>query len=147
MSLIVRHPFGLVKQLHNDVNQLFDNHLSVFDNYDLGKPLADINPRIDIKEDAEGYTLMVETPGIKPEDVHVTIKDGVLSIKGEHKQEEEKKEENYLRRERVFGSFSRQFSVPQGVTDENISAKVNHGVLEVRIQKTSETESRRINVE
>lgn len=76
-----------------------------------------------------------ELPGVKKEDIHLELQGGVLTISGEKKQEKKEENEKWHRVERFYGSFQRKMTVPEGVTEENIKAKFNNGVLEVEFPK------------
>ena len=96
--------------------------------------------RTDIKENDEGYELEVDLPGYKKEDVTVSLENGYLTIAGKHSTEsEEKDEENrYLRRERSYGSCSRSFYIGDGVSREDISARMEDGILHLRFPKADQ---------
>ncbi len=91
--------------------------------------------RVDISEDEKNIYIDAEMPGIKKEDVKVTIEDGVLMIRGERKQETEEKKKNYHRVERVYGSFLRAFTLGENVDKDNIEAKYEDGVLHLTLPK------------
>lgn len=90
-------------------------------------------PSVDVVRGDEGIVMRVDLPGIKPDDVKVTVEDDVLTISGEHEETTEEKKESYLRRERRFGSFSRSMALPRGVKPEAIEATSKDGVLEVTV--------------
>ena len=91
------------------------------------------SPSVDVlKKDGE-LVLRANLPGIKPDEVKITVEEGVLTISGEHSKEKEEKEDKYVRRERHFGSFSRSMSLPSGVSAEDIEATTEDGVLEVTV--------------
>jgi len=91
--------------------------------------------RVDISEDDKNIYIEAELPGMKKEDVKVTIEDGVLMIRGERKQETEEKKKNYHRVERVYGSFSRAFTLGENVDKDSIEAKYENGVLHLTLPK------------
>jgi HSP20 family protein len=98
--------------------------------------------------DRDGKTVVkLELPGIEMEDIDITLTDGLLTIKGEKKHEEEIKEENYYCSERSYGSFRRTVSVPQGIDEGKISAAFHGGVLEVELPKVdSEKKEHKVKV-
>jgi HSP20 family protein len=102
---------------------------------------------VDIKENEESYVLHADIPGVDPKDIEIDMEDGVLSIRGERRIDEEQEGENYRRVERVRGSFYRRFNLPDTVDAERITARSNHGVLEVTIPKQEKVKPRRITVE
>ncbi len=91
--------------------------------------------RVNIAEDEKNIYIEAELAGLKKEDVKVTIEDGVLTIRGERKQETEEKKKNYHRVERVFGSFSRSFTLGENIDKDNIEAKYEDGVLHLTLPK------------
>ena len=87
-------------------------------------------------------------PGVKPEDVEVAVHNGVLTISGERKAEEQREGSGYYVRERRYGSFRRSMTLPQGVDESKISARFDGGVLEVRVSGAAAVqEPRRIEIE
>ena len=91
------------------------------------------NPRIDVVKKEGEIVLRADLPGVKPDDIDVEVEDGVLTVSGEHEEKTEEKQERYLRRERRYGSFSRSMTLPEGVNADDIEAKSEDGVLELRI--------------
>ncbi len=103
-------------------------------------------PAVDIREADDKYLIEAELPGIKKEDVHIEVKDGVLTIRGERKHEEEKKEENYTRIERAYGQFQRSFTLPVNVEEDKIDASYNDGILTVELPKGEKAKPKQIEV-
>ena len=93
-------------------------------------------PAVDIAETDDHYTVTVELPGAKKEDVAVDVEDGQLTIRGEKKSDREEKKEHRRYVERRFGSFSRSFSLPPNADPERLDAKFADGVLTLRIAKS-----------
>ena len=95
--------------------------------------------KTDIKENEKDYELSVELPGYKKEDVNAELKDGYLIINATNeKNDEEKDEKGYIRKERYYGSFTRSFYVGKDVKEEDIKAKFENGVLILDIPKEVE---------
>ena len=92
-------------------------------------------PAADISETEKEYVVKAELPGVKREDVKVTLEDGVLTIQGERRQETEEKGEKSHRTERFYGSFSRSFTLPDNTDAAGIRAESKDGVLHVHIPK------------
>ena len=107
---------------------------------------SDWTPAVDIKEEGDRYLLHADIPGVKADDIEVSMDKGVLTIKGERKHESTESKEGYKRVERSHGVFMRRFSLPDGVDGENISASSKDGVLEVVIPKSEPEKPRRIEV-
>jgi len=103
-------------------------------------------PAFDITENEKEYVISGEIPGIDPKDLDVTLTDGILSIKGEKKQESEEKEENYHRIERHYGSFQRSFRLPENIRREELDANYKDGILRLTLPKSKESEVKKIEV-
>jgi HSP20 family protein len=103
-------------------------------------------PAVDISEHAEAYEVKVELPGVDKNDVKITVHKDILTIKGEKKQEEEKKGKNFHRVERSYGSFQRSFTLPSSVKGEKIEAVYNDGILTVTLPKVEEAKPKEIEV-
>lgn len=143
MSLITRNPFYLLNELQRDLNRAFDARLYSNNGNTLSN--TDWAPTVDIHENADGYHLSIDLPGVKPEQIEVTADKGVLSIRGTREAAHEDKE--LKRSERVFGSFQREFSMPENADLERIEAKSNLGVLSVFVPKSAKVEPKRITVQ
>lgn len=104
--------------------------------------------KIDVKEQEKAYLVHAEMPGIKKEDIHVTIDGPTVSITAERKQEKDVKEgERVLRIERYFGKVARSFQLGQDVDDAAASAKFTDGVLELTLPKKAATQSKRLKID
>ena len=103
-------------------------------------------PAVDVEEQEKAYVLRAELPGIKREDVHVEVHDDVLTLKGERREDSASGNKKMQRIERRYGSFERRFSMPKHVDVKGIEAKLEHGVLELRLPKVPEVTPRRIEV-
>lgn len=93
--------------------------------------------KTDIRETENAYILESDLPGFSREDIHAEINNGYLTIRAEHKSENEDKNESYLRRERSFGSFSRTFDL-EGIDADAISASFKNGVLTLELPKLAQ---------
>ncbi|HME40331.1 MAG TPA: Hsp20/alpha crystallin family protein [Steroidobacteraceae bacterium] len=93
-------------------------------------------PSADISETDKEYMIKAELPAVKKEDVQVTLDDGMITIKGERKQQNEDKSEKYHRVESFYGSFERCFSLPENVNADTIRCESKDGILTVHIPKT-----------
>ena len=104
-------------------------------------------PRVDIIEKEDSWLFSAELPDIKPDDIRVTIEEGILTIRGERKFEGEVTEGSYTRIERQYGSFERRFSLPCGIDPENIKADYSTGILNLTVPKKEEAKPRAIDIE
>lgn len=101
---------------------------------------------MDLAEDENAYIVKAAIPGVKPEEVEVTLQNNVLTLKGEAKEDKEIKEANYYLRERRYGNFMRSVTLPTAVKAEQIEAKHEDGVLTVRLPKSEEDKPKKITV-
>lgn len=104
-------------------------------------------PAADITETDKEYLIKAELPEVKKEDVKVTLDNGALTISGERRQEKEQKEENEIRVERFYGTFSRTFALPDNIDPKGIRAETKDGVLRVHIPKTEVSTSKPVMIE
>ncbi len=145
MNLIRYEPWNLVSQLHNEMNRLFDRNLGTLDG-DASLAATDWVPAVDIKEEPGRFIIHADVPGVDPKEIEVTMEDGTLTIRGERKSESREERDGFRRVERVSGQFFRRFTLPDTADSEGISARGNHGVLEVSIPKQAKVQPRRITV-
>ena len=116
---------------------------NMFDEF-FGKSLLDesrcnsYSPSVNVLENKDNYIIEVAAPGLSKEDFRITLDNEVLTISSEQKQNEEMKNENYLRREFGYRSFKRSFGLPELVDGEKISASHKNGILTVNIPKKEE---------
>jgi HSP20 family protein len=103
-------------------------------------------PPVDVHENAETLVVKAELPGMKKEDIQVTLHDGLLSISGERKSDVEQKEGETHRTERFFGRFQRSITLTAPVNADKIEASYKDGVLTVTLPKTEEAKPRQIEV-
>lgn len=125
-------PFGELSDLRGRLDQLFD---------DLAGGGQRRRLAVDVIEEDDRYLMRADVPGMKPEDVKIEIDDGTLTVSGSHEESSEKRKDNYVRRERRYGSFSRSMAVPRGVKPDDVSATMSEGVLEVSIPKPKAEET------
>jgi HSP20 family protein len=137
----------------NDVVALQNRLNSIF--HDFARPqttdgeaiaASSFVPAVDVYEDSAKLQLMIEVPGIKPEDVDVRVENNVLTVKGERMSNNDQKEENFRRVERRFGSFVRGFTLPQTVETDKVSAHSEHGVLVIELPKKVAAQPKQIKV-
>jgi HSP20 family protein len=105
---------------------------------------ARLAPAVDVSESEKSYSITVELPGVKKDDVTVEVHENVLSIRGEKKSEREEKKDKTHWVERTYGSFSRSFTLPPTAVSEDLKASFNDGVLTVELPKKEEVKPRQI---
>jgi HSP20 family protein len=103
-------------------------------------------PTCDVREDKEHLTITLDLPGVKPEDVKISLENQVLTIRGERRQVSEQTDERWHRYERSYGSFERSFTLPTTVDAERIQATTEHGVLNITLPKVERAKPREIPV-
>jgi HSP20 family protein len=103
-------------------------------------------PAIDVFEKEDKFVMKAELPGMKEEDIDISIVGDTLTIEGERKAESEVKEDDYYYCERSYGSFSRSIAIPSNVDAQKIEANYEDGVLEVSLPKTSKVKPKKISV-
>ena len=143
MSMMRYEPWSLLDQMRREMERAVDTRA------EEGSSVAtsDWVPAVDIKEENDAFVIVADIPGVDPNDIEVHMEGGMLTIKGEKETEKKDEREGYKRVERTFGSFYRRFSLPDSADPEKISAKSNHGVLEVRIGKQEKVQPRKIAVD
>jgi HSP20 family protein len=110
----------------------------------LELPEMKFNPAFEIKEGKEGYTFKADVPGVADKDIEVTRTGNRLSISGKRESEKEDKGETWYAMERTFGSFTRTFTLPDGIDGEHIHAALKDGVLTVVVPKLPEAKPQKI---
>ncbi len=103
-------------------------------------------PAVNEKIDEKGYHLEIDLPGVKKENIEISVNDGVLTISGERKLEKKEEKENYTRIESFFGRFERSFKLPADADLDNIEAKYEDGVLKIFIPKKQKPEGKKIEI-
>lgn len=144
MKLIKRaqqnnNPFSLLDHLGNDLYPAF-NHA-----YDAW--MGDFRPHMDVEEEKTFYKVAVELPGVKKEDVQITMEDKTLSIRGEKKSSERKDDQKQHFNERYYGSFVRQLEFPVDIDADKIKATYNDGVLELNVPKAKSATPKQITID
>lgn len=107
---------------------------------------AEWMPLVDIVEDDKEYVITAELPEVSKDDVKVTMENGLLTIRGERKFERDEQNKKYHRIERLYGTFARNFAMPDDGDPSSVRAEFKHGVLRVRIAKSESAKPRQIEV-
>lgn len=113
----------------------------------LSRRASEWIPATDIQDEGDKLVLRSDLPGLKAEDIDITVENDVLSIKGERKFERDEENGNFRRFERVQGSFERSFTLPDSADPDQINASCKDGVLEVVIGKRASTQPKRITID
>jgi HSP20 family protein len=135
-----------VLSMQKEINRMFD---SIFHG-DLSDSTSAFTsawiPAVDIAERENDFVVRMELPGVTKEDVKIIMQEGILTVKGEKKQEKESKGSDYHRVERSYGSFQRSFTLPTAIKAENIDASFRDGVLNISLPKAEEARPKQIDV-
>ena len=141
----VWNPFREIARIENELNKLIGEVMPV-----MKQVPAEVQvwaPRVDVYEKDNNVIIEAEIPGAKKEDIEVKIKDNAVVIKGEVKREEEKKEENYYRSERFYGTFERVIPLPVEIKAEEAKAEIKDGILKLTIPKATAEKEVKVNIE
>jgi HSP20 family protein len=137
-------PFQSLRHLSNALDEAFNSWPSAQD--ENGAITSSWYPACDVLEDKESVKIVVELPGLTPEDVKLSLENNVLSIRGEKKQQAEERTERVHRYERSYGSFERSFALPTSVDSDKVSASFQNGILTVTVPKAERARPREIPV-
>ena len=144
MNLVTYDPFREMRSLQDEVNRLFSSSFNRPGDNEMMQ--GSWNPSVDIYENKDHIVLEAELPGMKPEDVHISVENNVLTIHGERKFEKKDDKDNFHRVERSYGSFTRSFTLPPTVSSEAADAVFENGVLRLTLTKREEAKPRRIEI-
>jgi HSP20 family protein len=144
MSMTRWEPFRGLNTLQEQVNRLFEDGFAR--NRSGQAELASWAPAVDIFETENELVVKADLPDVQEKDIDVRVENNMLTIRGERKFSHEVHEDNYLRVERAYGSFSRSFSLPNTVNTEGIRADYRNGVLTVSMPKREETKPKQIKI-
>jgi HSP20 family protein len=136
--------FGRLTDLRDEIDRLFELPLAELAH--TSRLLSLWTPAIDVYEDKDALTVKAELPGMKKEDIELSLHDGCLSISGERKSESKHQEAEVYRAERFFGRFQRTVSLPTPVATEKVKAQYKDGILTVTLPKTEEAKPKQIDV-
>lgn len=133
--------------LTNRISRLLSDTLGTADWLPHDSATASRVPPVDIFEEADAIRIMAEVPGIKPENVKISVEGNVLTIQGTKEQQAEERTERVHRYERTYGAFERSFTLPATVDANAIKASYEHGVLTVTLPKVEKAKPRQIPVQ
>jgi HSP20 family protein len=147
MNISRFEPWSLVNVLHRDLDQIATRRYEQTNAGDNGQGIVDWVPAVDIVEEKERFVLRADLPGVNPKDIDVNMENGVLSVSGQRNTETAEESDGVHRLERTSGKFYRRFTLPDTANPEEISAKIENGILEVVIPKQARLKARRIAVQ
>jgi HSP20 family protein len=146
MPLVKWDPFHNVATLQDRINRLFEDSFPQAQGVEDDMTVCAWRPKVDIFEADSGVVIKVDLPGVRKEDVSVEVKDNLLTLRGERKEEPEVPENRYYRRERTCGNFLRAFTLQAPITPDKIKATFKDGVLTVRLPHPEEDLPKRVRV-
>ncbi len=143
-DLIRWSPVDDLFDIQDNINKVFGNYLSA-----RGGQAKVIGwmPPVDITESENEFLIKADIPGMKKEDIKISLDDNTLTISGERKEEKEEKGKNFVKKEKAFGSFMRSFALPHSVDAKGIKASYKEGVLSVNVPKSEESKPREIKID
>jgi HSP20 family protein len=144
ISLIRRDPLRTFNSLQEQFSRLFDDPSFRVTGNDSA--LTAWSPAVDIYETEQELVMRADLPDLSEKDIDVRVENNMLTIRGERKIEKNLSEDNYLRMERAYGSFSRSFSLPNTVNTEQIKADYRNGVLTVTLPKREDSKPKQVKV-
>lgn len=130
-----------------DFTNTMDSMLNKFFEGEEESSVYRFDPAMDIEETGKEFKLTAELPGMDKSDVNISLKDDVLTISGEKKEEKKEDKKDYYRSERVFGKFQRSFRLPEIVEEDKIEAEFKNGILNVTVPKSKETVTKEKQIE
>jgi HSP20 family protein len=145
MAIVRYNPFRDLRTIQEQMNRLID----LAWNRESGEDIREgaWQPPVDIYEDENSVIIKAELPDVDLKDIQVKIEDNTLMLRGERRQDQTVKKENYHRIERFYGSFQRSFALPLTIDRENVRATCEKGVLTIVLPKREESRPKQINVE
>ena len=143
MTFLARRDFST---LQDRINRIFQESVNRGGS-DEALTTSNFAPPVDVYEDEHNITLKIEVPGIDEKDINVSIENNTLTVRGERRFEKDEKEQNFQRIERMFGSFTRSFTLPNTVDAAKVSAEYKNGVLTVTLPFKEEAKPRTVNVQ
>lgn len=145
MAIVRWSPFRDLVGIQQEVNRLFDDLMTR--RADTGAEGVMWIPAVDVAETGDTVSVKVEVPGVKKDDIKISVTNNVLTVRGEKKMEKETSEENYHRIERVYGSFVRSLELPTVVQADKVKASFKDGVLSIVLPKSEEVKPKEIAIE
>jgi HSP20 family protein len=137
---------GGILSTQREINRMFDSFFREGAREDDGLASCAWTPAVDLVDQDNAFVVKMEVPGVERGDVKITVENGMLTVRGEKKQQKESKEKRFHRTERTFGSFQRSFSLPGSVNTDRVEAALQDGILTVTLPKAEGARTREIDV-
>ena len=145
MAIVRYNPFRDLRSIQEQMNRLIDLAWSKESGEDIREGAW--QPPVDIYEDEHSVIIKAELPDVEQKDIEVKIEDNTLILRGERKQDESIRKENYHRIERYYGSFQRSFALPLTIDRDKVKASCEKGILTIVLPKKEESKPKQIYVE
>ncbi|HXF62094.1 MAG TPA: Hsp20/alpha crystallin family protein [Caldilineaceae bacterium] len=139
-------PFREMMALRNQMDRMLGDWPEAFGGWGESESGGWLRLPVDLSESDEAYTVRASIPGVKPEDLDISVQNNMLTIRGETRSEQEKEGDRWHIRERRFGQFQRTIALPNNVAPDQIGAEYENGVLTLTLPKSEEAKPRRISV-
>ena len=135
------HP---IERFHRDIDKVFENFFTDFRFPSIFESEKDggFSPKVNVSEDHKNVDVSVELPGMNKKDIEVSLKENILTIKGEKNTEKEEKKKDYYHVERSYGKFQRSIKLPAEVEDDKVDASFKDGILNIRLPKTAKAQEK-----
>lgn len=140
-------PFRDLEAIQNEMNKMINSSLVRWGDREVGLLEGAWSPAIDIYDSKDNVMVKADIPGMKKDEIEVSVHGDTLIIKGEKKQEKEVKERDYVRTERFYGFFNRAMSLPAAVDASKVNATYKNGVLELVLPKKEESKSKQLKID
>ncbi len=127
-------------------NVTFDPFREMIPAFEASEPLQTYMPAFEVKETKENYSFRADIPGVKEDDLKITLTGNRLSISGKREEEKRREDETYYCYERHYGSFTRAFTLPEGVDAEHVKADLKNGQLSILVPKKPELVAKEVNI-
>jgi len=137
MTLLRFEPMRDFDYLNTQIQRFFDE----FPSFNISSKDS-FSPKIDISENDKQIIIDAEIPGVTKDNLKITLQDNILTIEGEKKKVTEEKEKTFYREERSYGKFKRSFTLPVEVNSDNVDAKFENGMLQVKLDKIEAKEKK-----
>ncbi|MFC1923822.1 Hsp20/alpha crystallin family protein [Chloroflexota bacterium] len=146
MTMMRWEPFRDLMSLRSAMDRLFENSFIRPSRFWPELERGELSLDLDMYQTDKNVVVKTTIPGVKPEEVDISLTGDVITIKGEHKEEQEVKEQDYFRKERRYGSFSRSIQIPVPVKGDKADAVFENGVLTLTLPKAEEVKPKQIKV-
>jgi HSP20 family protein len=144
MAIVRWRPLRDMVSIQDEMNKLFDDFFGRTPTRWFQPEEGLWTPNVDVSETKDDIVFTAEIPGLKKEDIKLSVQDNVFTLSGEKKEEKEEKDANYHRLERSYGSFCRSFTFPTPVQPDKVKASYKDGILRITLPKTEEVKPKEI---